>query len=192
MKHAIVDDGENVLVVPPANESGAAPPNPDELAMQKKMEAARTPGPAHKALDAFIGDWNAEVKSWCKPDGPPDVSQGTSKVAWILDGHYVQADFHGEMIGKAFTGQTLMGYDNIQERFNSVWISDMQTSMLVNSGKGENGNKVITLEGTSGCAGTGRNDIPIKTIYRVINPDRYVFEMFNDGVKSMEITYTRK
>jgi hypothetical protein len=24
-----------------------------------------------------------------------------------------------------------------------------------------------------------------------ISPDKYVFEMFNDGIQSMEITYTR-
>jgi hypothetical protein len=63
---------------------------------------------------------------------------------------------------------------------------------LTSEGKGENGNKAITLTGTSNCPATGRKDIPIKTVFRVISPDKYVFEMFNDGAKSMEITYTRK
>jgi Protein of unknown function (DUF1579) len=158
----------------------------------KKMEAAGTPGPAHKALAALVGNWKAEVKTWCEPDGPPNVSQGTSKASWILNGHFLQTEFHGEMMGKPFVGQTLMGYDNIKETFNTVWVSDAQTSIMTNEGKGENGNKVITLEGTSSCPGTGRKDVPIKTIYRVVSPDSYVFEMFNDGTKSMEIKYTRK
>jgi|SRR5450756_1857119 len=160
--------------------------------MQKKMEAAGTPGPAHKALTAFVGDWKAEVKAWCEPGGAPNVSQGTAKTAWILNGHFLQAEFHGEMMGKAFTGQTLMGYDNIKQTFNSVWVSDIQTAMMTSEGKGEKGNKIITLEGKSNCPATGRRDMPMKTVYRVVSPDSYVFEMFNDGAKSMEITYTRK
>jgi len=47
--------------------------------MQRKAEAAGTPGPAHKALEAFVGDWKAEVKCWHEKDGQPQVSQGTGE-----------------------------------------------------------------------------------------------------------------
>jgi hypothetical protein len=130
--------------------------------MQKRMEAACTPGPAHKALD------------------------------WVLNGRFLEEEFHGEMMGKAFTGRSLMGYDNIKGTFSTVWVSDMQTSISTSEGKGENGNKVITLEGNSNCPATGRKDIPMKTVFRVISPDKHILEMFNDGAKTMEITYTRK
>jgi len=30
-----------------------------------------------------------------------------------------------------------------------------------------------------------------EAIFRVISPDKHVLEMFNDGEKAMEITYTR-
>ena len=160
--------------------------------MQKKMEAAGTPGPAHKALQAFVGDWKAEVKCWCEPGGAPKVSQGTSQAKWILNGHFVEEEFKGEMMGKPFIGRSLMGYDNTKQTFNSVWVSDTQTGMCTSEGKGENGNKVITLEGKSSCPATGRKDLPVKSVFRVISPDKYVYEMFKDGAKSMEITYTRK
>ena len=191
MKHTI-DSGSAAVLEAPEKKSGSGKSDADKAEMMKKMEAAGTPGPAHKALAVFVGDWKAELKTWCEPGGPPNVSQGTSKVSWILKGHFLQAEFHGEMMGKPFIGQTLMGYDNIKETFNSVWVSDSQTSMMTSEGKGENGNKVITLEGTSACPGTGRKEVAIKTIYRVLTPDSYVFEMFNDGTKSMEIKYTRK
>ena len=191
MKHTI-DNGSVAELKRPEKKSGAGKADADKAEMMQKMAAAGTPGPAHKALAAFVGDWKAEVKCWCEPDGPPNVSHGTAKAGWILNGHFLQAEFHGEMMGKPFTGQTLMGYDNIKETFNTVWVSDMQTSTMTCEGKGENGNKVITLEGKSNCPATGRKDIPMKTVFRVLNPDKYVFEMFNDGVQSMEITYTRK
>jgi hypothetical protein len=192
MKHTVNDTGSTAVLEQPENKSGSGKSDAEKQEMQKKMEAAGTPGPAHKALDAFAGNWKAEVKCWCEKGGSPNVSQGTAKGSWILNGHFLQAEFHGEMMGKPFIGQTLMGYDNTKETFNTVWVSDMQTSIMTCEGKGENGNKVITLEGTSDCPGTGRKDVPIKTIYRVLTPDSYVFEMYNDGSKSMEITYTRK
>jgi hypothetical protein len=192
MKQAIADAGSTAVFDRPKNKSGSGKSDAAKQEMQKKMEAASTPGPAHKALDALVGNWKAEVKCWCDPDGPPNVSQGTAKAGWILNGHFLEEEFHGEMMGKPFIGRSLMGYDNIKQTFNTIWVSDMQTSILTSVGKGKNGNKVITLAGTSSCPATGRMDIPIKTVFRVINPDKHVFEMFADDTKTMEITYTRQ
>lgn len=167
----------------------------DKQEMQKRMEAAGAPGPAHKALDALAGNWKAEVKCWMEPDGPPNISQGTATAKWTLNGRFLEEEFHGDMMGKPFTGRSLMGYDNIKQTFNTVWVSDMQTSMFCSEGKGDSGNKVITLEGKSSCAATGRKDITIKTVFRIISPDKHVFEMFDSSkanAKTMEITYTRK
>ena len=160
--------------------------------MMKKIEAAATPGPAHKALDALVGDWKAEVKCWMEPGGVPNVSYGTAKASWTLNGHFLEEEFHGEMMGKPFNGRSLMGYDNTKQTFNTVWVSDMQTSIFTSEGKGENGNKLITLEGKTTCAGTGRKDVPMKTVFRVISPDKHVFEMYDGNAKTMEIIYTRQ
>jgi hypothetical protein len=192
MKHTVDDTGSTTVLERPLSKSGPGKSDAEKQEMQKKMEAAGTPGPAHKALDAFAGNWKAEVKCWCESGGSPSVSQGTAKTSWILNGHFLEEEFHGEMMGKPFTGRSLMGYDNIKQTFNSVWVSDMQTSILTSEGKGESGNQIITLEGKANCPATGRKDIPTKTVFRVLSPDKYVFEMFNDGVKKMEITYTRK
>jgi hypothetical protein len=192
MKNTTDANGPTAVLERPEVKSGSGKSDAEKQEMQKKMEAAGTPGPAHKALGAFVGNWKAEVKSWCEPGGPPNVSQGTAKASWALNGHFLEAEFHGEMMGKPFNGRTLMGYDNIKQTFNTVWVSDMQTAIFTSEGRGENGNKVITLEGKSNCPATGRKDVPMKTVYRVVSADSYVFEMFNDGAKSMEITYTRK
>ena len=186
-----IDNGGTATLDRPAEKTGPGKSDAEKQEMQKKMEAAGTPGPAHKALDAFVGNWKAEVRCWCEAGGEPSVSQGTAKAAWILNGHFVEEEFHGEMMGKPFTGRSLMGYDNTKQTFNTVWVSDTQTAVVTSEGKGQNGNKVITLEGKSDCPATGRKDMPMKTVFHVISPDKYVFEMFNDGNKSMEITYTR-
>jgi hypothetical protein len=167
----------------------------DKEEMVQKAEAAGSPGLGHKALEHFAGDWRAEVKCWMEPGGEAHISQGTAKVSWTMKGRFLQEDFYGEMIGKPFNGRLVMGYDNVKQTFNSVWISDMQTSMFVTEGKGENGNKVITLEGTSSCPDTGRTDIPMKVVLRVLGPNKHTFEMFDESrgenAKTMEITYVR-
>src|SRR5271167_1771162 len=83
--------------------------NQEEI--MKKMQAAGTPGPEHKALNAFAGDWKAEVKCWMQQgDQQPSVSQATSKVRWILGGRFLEEDFHGEVMGKPFSGLGLLGF----------------------------------------------------------------------------------
>ncbi|HTI69256.1 MAG TPA: DUF1579 domain-containing protein [Candidatus Limnocylindria bacterium] len=174
------------------DKAGSGKPAIDKAELMKKVEAAGTPGPAHQALNAFVGEWKAEVKCWMEPDGPPNVSQGTSKTKWILNGRFLEEDFHGEMMGKPFTGRCLLGFDNSKQTFNSIWVDDIHTSLFTSEGKGEKANTVITLEGKSVCPATGQKDVPVKQIFRVLNPDKHVLEMFNGDMKSMEITYTRK
>lgn len=191
MKHDTTDTGSAAVLERAKDKSGSGKADAEKQEMQKKMAAAGTPGPAHKALGAFVGNWKSEVKTWCEPGGAPQVSKATSKAKWTLNGHFVEEEFHGEMMGKPFQGLMLIGYDNTKQKFNSVWMSDMQTSMLTSEGKGEQDNKVITLEGKTDCPVTGQKDIPMKLVFRVLSPDKHVLEMFNDGARSMEITYTR-
>ena len=196
MKHTINDTGSTAVLERPTNKPASVKSDAEKQEMQKKVEAAGTPGPGHKALAAFAGNWKAEVKTWCEAGGSATVTQGTATANWILNGHFLEAEFHGEMMGKPFTGRTLMGYDNLKKTFNTVWVSDMQTSTLISQGTGDSSNKVITLEGKSDCPATGRKDISMKTVFRVLSPDKYVFEMFDasrgENAKTMEITYSRK
>lgn len=196
MAHDIADAGPRAAREWAQDKSGSRSSDAEKQEMQKKMEAAGTPGPAHKALSALVGDWKAEVKCWMDPEGSPEVSQGTAKASWILKGRFLEEEFHGQMMGQPFAGRSLMGYDNIKQTFNSVWVSDMQTAMFISEGKGESGNQVITMEGKANCPATGRKDIPMRTVLRMISPGKHVFEMFDgsrgENVKTMEITYTRR
>jgi hypothetical protein len=189
------DSGTTLTMNPPKGGRGSGKPDADREEMMKKAEAAGRPGPGHKALEHFIGNWKAEVKCWMEPGGEPHVSQATAVGSWIMNGRFLEEDFHGEMMGKPFHGRTLLGFDNFKRTFNSVWISDMQTSMFTTEGKGENDNRLITLEGTSSCAGTGQKDIPMKVVLRILSPNMHTFEMFDgsrgEDAKTMEITYTR-
>ena len=167
----------------------------DKQEMMKKVEAAGTPGPSHKALQALAGNWKAEVKCWMDPAGPAEATAGTARANLTFNGRFLEEEFHGQMMGKPFVGRTLLGFDNIKQTFNSVWVSDNQTSMFVSEGKADGSNKVITMEGKTNCPATGRRDIPMKTVLRIVSPEQHVFEMYDSSkgnAKTMEISYTRQ
>ena len=121
--------------------------DPQMAEMMKKAEEAAAPSAAHKKLEPFVGEWNAEVKMWMSPDAPPEVSKGTAKSTWILNGRYVQEDFSGEMMGKPFKGMSLTGYDNVRQKYRGVWVDDMSTTIVTSEGDIDPAGKVFTFGG---------------------------------------------
>jgi hypothetical protein len=178
------------------DKSASQKPDPQMEEMMKKAEAAGTPGAAHKALEPLVGNWAAEVKCWMAPDAPPTVSKATAKATWVMNGRFVQEEFNGEFMGKPFRGMSLTGYDNIKQKYNTVWVDDMHTSLVTSEGEAGNGGKVITFEGKCDCPMTGQKDMPMKQVIRIVSPDTHVFEMHDPSKgghsKTMEITYTRE
>lgn len=190
-----VYDNETAATMPRTG-TQSPPGAPSEAGMQEMMQkaqAAGTPGPEHAALEHFVGTWKAEVKCWTDPNGAPNQSQGTAEARWILGGRFLEENFHGTFMGKPFHGRAILGFNKVKQAYQSVWFDDMSTSMFISEGKGDG--KVITLEGRSSCPATGRTDIPMRVIYRVVGPDQHIFEMLDgskDFAKTMEIRYTRQ
>ena len=195
MKHDVYDQSAGTTARRPGSETKAGAPqsDTDKQEMMRKAEAAGAPGPGHKALEHYIGNWKCDVKCWMDPKGQPEQSQGTSKITWIMGGRYLQEDFQGQMMGRPFNGRVVMGHNNIKQTYQSVWFDDMNTALFTSEGKGDA--KQITLEGRSSCPATGRTDIPTKVVLRVTSPNQHIFEMFDGSqgnAKTMEITYTRQ
>ncbi len=186
----------SILVVSVAFASDDKKSDPKMEEMMKKFAAAGTPGAAHKALESFVGEWNAEVKMWMDPSAPPNITKATAKSTWALGNRFVQQEFNGEFMGKPFKGASFTGYDNTRKKYNSLWIDDMSTGMYVSEGQAEQGGKVFTFEGTHSCPETGETHKAAKQIIRVISRDKHIYEMHDPtkgaNSKTMEITYTRK
>src|SRR5262245_7314349 len=138
-----------------ADKSDSQKLDPKMEEMMKKAEAATSPGAAHKALEPLVGDWNAEVKMWMAPDAPPAITKGTSKSTWALKGRFVQQEFSGEAMGKPFRGVGFTGYDNVRQKYNSVWLDDISTTMVTSEGEVDAAGKVLTFGGSYACAMTG-------------------------------------
>jgi len=96
------------------------PPSAEAL-LQALAEAGK-PGPEHKKLQPFVGQWTFTLKLWADPSQSPAELKGTIDRKWIMEGRFVQETAHGECAktGKSFEGMGLLGYDAAQKKFTSV------------------------------------------------------------------------
>src|SRR5262249_29869581 len=80
------------------------PPSPADLL--KALADAGKPGPEHRKLEPFVGDWTFTLKLWTDPGQPPAELKGTVERKWIMGGRFIQETAKGEC---AKTGKTFEG-----------------------------------------------------------------------------------
>ena len=167
-----------------------------ENEMMAKWAAAGTPGEFHKKLDAFVGDWKGVSKFWMDPSQEPMTSKATMKNTWIFGGRFLKQEYKGQVTGQPFEGFGLWGYDNLKKKYTSTWTDSMSTAIMAELGTCDASGKTFTLFGSHDDPITGKA-VKTKSITRIINKDKHVFEMYEPGpdgklFKNLEIVYTRK
>jgi len=172
------------------------PPGMTPEMMQACMEAA-TPGEQHAFLQKAIGTWEGRNKMWMAPNTEPMLSTGTTKISPMLDGRFTKAEIKGEMPGGMgeFEGFALTGYDKVADTFQSVWIDNMGTGMMIGTGRLSDDQKTLTWNYSYNCPIT-KGPKPIRIVERLTGPDSYVMEMYGPDLegaeyKMMEIIYKR-
>jgi hypothetical protein len=180
--------------------SGAFAQQQQEMSAQEKamMDAwmkSMTPGAAHKVLDGMIGTWDAKVKMWMNPDGPPTESAGTSETKWVLGGRWVEQRFKGSFMNQPFEGIGYTGYDNVQKQYVGTWMDNMSTGAMVSTGRALDG-KTFAFSSMMFDPMTGK-PAGIEERVTVVDKDHHIMEMWGPGpdgkvFKNMEIQYSRK
>jgi hypothetical protein len=169
-----------------------------KIDMQKVMEIykkAGTPGEPHKLLAKLEGIWTTRSRSWSDPVSPPQESIGTVERKLILDGHYLQEEYRGDMMGMPYLGISLVGYNNHTKKYETTWCDSMSTAIFKFEGTASRDGKTITQE----C----KFDDPVRgpalwrTITRIKDDNTTVFEMYltpkgKKEEKMMEMTSLRK
>jgi hypothetical protein len=164
---------------------------PAMMEVYKKMGA---PGEPHKLLAKMEGSWTTRTRGW-QGGKPVMESIGTCEQKLVLDGHYLQQVYTGDMMGAPFSGINLLGYNNHTKKYESVWIDSMSTAIYFFMGKASADGRTITQE----CS----YDDPVKgptvwrSVTRIKDDNTQEFEMYitpKDGKKEkmMEMTVTRK
>jgi uncharacterized protein DUF1579 len=161
-------------------------------AMMAEMMKYAAPGPEHAWLAKGEGTWKATVKMWAAP-GEPSVNEGTSENRMILGGRYLEQRFKGTFMGQPFEGYGLCGYDNMKKVYQSYWIDNTSTGMMLQSGNKDEASSMLTMTGET--VGPDGKPWMAKSTTKVVDDKTTVFSMYNvvDGKDQlmMEITYSR-
>jgi hypothetical protein len=165
--------------------------NPEFLA---DMAAAGTPGSQHAAIAARAGSWKAEGKVWMEPGSDPMPMVATARMDSLLGGRYLVEEFISDFMGTPFEGHLLQGYDNVTQRYWSLWIDSMSTGYWLSHGT-ETSPGRIELEGTATDILTP-NGRPVRMTITSHGSDSYTMKMFDSHpeggeYQSMELHYTR-
>ena len=175
---------------------GAPPMDPAQQAMMAKWAAASTPGEGHRVLGALAGAWDHTVQWWMAPGAKPEQSAGTSETRWILGGRFLQQNAKGFAMGQPFEGLGTVGFNNLKNEYESVWMDNMATAMMKGVGHYDPAAKTLTETGIMTDCMEGK-DKPFRAVTTFVDPDHYVYDLYTtapDGKEflSMKIAYTRK
>ena len=126
----------------------------------------------------------------------PEEASGTQVNKLIMDGRFLQSEAKGTAMGKPFTGMGLLGYDNIKSEYQSMWIDNMNTSLMTSSGSFDGASKTLNEKGTGSCPMTGEKNRVFRGEWRFVDKKNYVYSLYSNGkdgaeYKMMEITYKK-
>lgn len=172
-------------------------PEFDLQKLMAAMEKAGTPSDHHKKLDPLVGSWDYTVKFWMDPNQPAMTMKGAATRKWIFDGRYIQEEIVNDGESMPFKGLGLMGYDNLRNHYNAIWVDSMSTSIFNSKGKLSKDGKVFTFTSNE-LDPLSKKPIKTRDLISIHSKDKHTMTAYRTmpGVKKewkvMEIIYTRK
>ncbi len=145
------------------------------------------PGPEHELLKKRAGTWDAEV------DFMGQMTKGTYTSKLALGDMWLVSDYQGSMMGGAFLGHEILGWDSQKKKYVSCWVDSMSTALAFSEGSWDEASKTMTMTGDS-VDPTGQT-MKTVSVTKMIDPDHTVWQMHMgsaDTPPMMTIKYTRK
>jgi hypothetical protein len=166
----------------------------EQQEMMKAWQEYMTPGPMHKMLASYAGNWKSEIKQWMDPSQPPITTEGTSVNEAILGGRYLMSKHKADVMGMPMDGIEVIGYDNAKKKFVTTWMDNMGTGIMFSEGTMDEETNTITYSGVS--TDPMGNEVKIIQKIKYIDNDNTSMEMFMDmgdgkEIKNMEMKSTR-
>ena len=163
-------------------------------AMMESWQAYASPSDSHKVLDPLVGTWSHVVKWWMMPDSQPETSQGTSETKWVMGDRYLQHMATGTSMGQPFEGMGLTGFDNGRQTYQTIWMDNMGTGMMIGEGTYDPNKKTLTDHGRFTDPMIGQRSY--RGVVTFIDDDHHSYEMYGTDkngkeFRMMEIMYTR-
>ncbi|UXI68682.1 DUF1579 domain-containing protein [Tahibacter amnicola] len=177
--------------------AAAAPPemSPEQKAMMEAYEKMGAVREEHKQLAYFAGNWDAKATFWMDPKADPVTDSAKATVEPRFDGRYLHMVYKGNYQGQPFTGEGLIGFDNLKNKHYVTWIDSMSTGIWVGSGTYDAARKTYTYHGEMPDPMKPSTVVKMRQVSRIVDDKHYVFESYetHDGkeAKTMQIEYSR-
>jgi len=161
----------------------------------KRWKDACTPGPAHKDLARFLGSWDTEtVILGMGPE--PTTTKGTAEWKWLFEGRWIQMTSSGELMGRPYHNQMIMGYDNFRQKYTTAGVDDLQTTLTTSEGNFDQSRQALITYGKIDEPMTGEIEKTFKSVWRFDGPDKFTHEVHDLAIgetntKVFEVVYTR-
>lgn len=167
-------------------------------AMQKAMEDAAKPTEMHKHLAKAEGNWKGESSMWMAPDAPAVKSECTMTCKTIMNGLFTQVTMSGEIpeMGK-MEGMGIYGYDTVAKKFQSSWVMNCGSGMMIGTGEMASDGSTINWTYTYTCA-IQKKACTMREVEKIIDANTRTITSYGpDPVtgkefKMMEVTFTRQ
>jgi Protein of unknown function (DUF1579) len=160
--------------------------------MMAAFKELGTPGPEHAAMMKCAGTWICEAKE-AQQDGSTKVTKGKEVRTAIFGGRFLKAEYEGEMAGAPFNGVAYSGFNKATKKYEMIWISSMDTAILLLTGTETEAGKAWEYNGS--WSGPGGMQGKTRIVARKISDDQDTMEIYNNmgmgEMKCLEMTYTR-
>lgn len=174
----------------------------DPAKMQEMMatwQKYSTPGAAHQVFAPMAGKWTFTSKAWMSADAKPEESSGSSTLKIILGGRFLQHETKGKAMGQPYEGLGLTGYNNVTEKYETLWLDNMGTGMMVGSGATfDASSNTLKDQGEYSCPFEKDKKRDYRSEWKIVDKNNMVFTLWgpdmNGGkeIKQMEMTFRRK
>jgi hypothetical protein len=178
----------------PAQEQQPAGDAKTEAQEAQDFEKASATSAEHIDLArTMVGTWNTETNIYVDP-AAPIVTKGTAKFDPVMGIRFIRQTFSGEMMGKKFSGEGLIGYNTVAKEYESTWIDSSATGITTMTGKKDaKGDLVFT--GQTDSMATGQKTTSKAVLHRE-GKDKMTYTTYEAGsdgkeVKMIEVVYTR-
>ncbi len=165
-------------------------PAEDKAADNKAGE----PGPNHKLLAQFEGEWDTVTTEFGEDGKPASTDKGTTTAKVVMGGRFLDFSYDGRSHGKFARGAGMMGYSNVEKRFEQYYAQSTSTEIEYMTGSADSAGKVFTFSGkTTDAAGKA---ISKKSVITITSKDACKEEVYvtagGKETKVAELVYTRE
>lgn len=182
-------------------ECAAPPAAPTAAAPATATPAAETMPtferyPEQELLKNLAGEWDCENWMLMDPSQPAMLSKGTmSSRLQSPNEYWVIADYKSEMMGMAFSGHSIFGYDTTLKKWVGTWIDSMAPVIMNSVADWNPATRTWTAHASFIDPASGQT-MKFKMTTEVRSADNHFFTMFilspEGEFKNMTINYTRR